>query len=186
MTTRIAVAVLMFAFTAVAQTSPSSGKPAPPVADKTTAAPPKPQQSLSPALFKAFHNYGGWWNNLSEAEKDAFIDGFTTAMSRVNSLTVALCQSKMKEAQPGATNFNEKFYGGMDLCLVGQEFEFKVDKPLKPQLDEFYKEPLNIRIPAEYAMEYVRDEVAGKKTAGQLLDELNDWRKILNGEHGKN
>ena len=175
----------MLAFTAVAQTSPSSDKTAAPIADKA-AAPSKPEQPLSPALFKLFGNYGGWWNNISEAEKDAFIDGFTTAMSRANSLTVGLCQSKMKEVQPGATNFNEKFYGGMDLCLVGQEFAFKVDKPLKPQLDEFYKEPLNFRLPAEFAMAYVRDEVAGKKTAGQLLDELNEWRKILNGEHGKN
>ena len=57
-----------------------------------------------------------------------------------------MCQSKMKEAQPGATSFNEKFYGGMDLCYVGQTFAFKVEKPLKPQLDEFYKEPLNVRI----------------------------------------
>ncbi len=102
-------------------------------------------------------------------------------MSRANSLTVAMCQSKMKEAQPGATSFNEKFYSGMDLCDVGQTFAFKVEKPLKPQLDEFYKEPLNVRIPAQYAMEYVRDEMVGKKTAGQLLDELNDWRKIMNG-----
>jgi hypothetical protein len=123
----------------------------------------------------------GWWNYISEAEKDAFIDGYTTAMSRANSLTVAMCQSKMKEAQPGATSFNEKFYGGMDLCYVGQTFAFKVEKPLKPQLDEFYKEPLNVRIPAQYAMEYVRDEIVGKKTAGQLLDELNDWREIMNG-----
>jgi len=29
-------------------------------------------------------------------------------------------------------------------------------------------------------------EAQGKKTAGQLLDELNGWRKILNGERGKN
>jgi hypothetical protein len=83
-------------------------------------------------------------------------------MSRANALAMALCQSKMKEAQPGATNFNEKFYGGMDLCYVGQEFAFKVEKPLRPRLDEFYKEPLNVHTPAQNAMDYVRDEVAGK------------------------
>ncbi len=175
----------MLAFTAVAQTSPSSDKPTPPVADKV-AAPSKPEQSLSPALFKAFGNYGGWWSSISGAEKDAFIDGYTTAMSRATSLTIGLCQSKTKEAQPGAACFDEKFYGGMDLCFVGNEFAFNVDKPLKPKLDEFYKEPLNFRIPIDFAMMYVRDEMAGKKTAGQLLDELNDWRKALNGEHRKN
>ncbi len=60
-------------------------------------------------------------------------------MSRANSLTVAMCQSKMKEAQPGATSFNEKFYGGMDLCYVGQTFAFKVEKPLKPNWMSFTK-----------------------------------------------
>jgi hypothetical protein len=185
MTPRITIAIVILAFPAVAQTSPPSDKPAPSVAQKV-AAPSKPEQPLNPALFKLFGNYGGWWNNISEGEKDAFIDGYTTAMARANSLTVALCQSKMKEAQPGATNFNEKLYGGMDLCFVGQEFSFKVEKPLKPPLDEFYKEPLNLRIPTQNAMEYVRDEIAGKKTAGQLLDELNEWRRLLNGEHGRN
>ena len=165
MKTRIAVVVLILSFAVVAQTAPSPEKPTPPP---------------DPAMFKLFGNYGGWWNRISEAEKNAFIDGFTTAMERASGLTVAMCKSTMNEAKPGAANFNEKFYGGMDLCMVGQEFAFKVDKPLKPQLDEFYKEPLNAGIPIQNAMSYVRDETAGKKTAGQLLDELNDWRKIVN------
>lgn len=29
-------------------------------------------------------------------------------------------------------------------------------------------------------MDYVRDQLTGRKTEGQLLDELNEWRKILN------
>jgi hypothetical protein len=181
MTTQIAAVVLMLAFTAVAQTNPSSDKPTLPTSEKTAA-----PQPLNPVWYKAFGNYGGWWNNISEAEKDSFIDGYTTAMARANSLTVDMCKATMKEAQPGASNFNEKFYGGMNLCVVGQFFAFKVDKPLKPRLDEFYKEPLNVRIPADFAIGYARDELAGTKTAGQLLDELNDWRKIMNGERGKN
>jgi hypothetical protein len=181
---RITAAVLMLASAAVEQTNPASDKPAPPASAKT-AAPSKPEP-LNPVLYKVFGNYGVWWNNISEAEKDSFIDGYTTAMARANSLAVGMCKATMKEPQPGASNFNEKFYGGMNLCYVGQSFAFKVDKPLKPRLDDFYKEPLNARIPAEFAMEYVRDELAGTKTAGQLLDELNDWRKILNGERGKN
>ena len=58
---------------AVAQTAPS--EMAPPT---EKAAPSKPP--LNPALFKLFGNYGGWWNYISEAEKDAFIDGYTSAM----------------------------------------------------------------------------------------------------------
>jgi hypothetical protein len=177
MTTRIATAVLLLAFTAAAQTSPQPEK-LPPTASGKSAAPP--QQEPSPILFKAFGNYGGWWNRISEVEKDNFLDGYLTAMGRANSVTVAMCKSIAKEAQPGAVNFNEKFYGGLDLCAVGATFAFSPDKPLKPRLDEFYKEPLNTRIPVQYALEHIRDELAGKKTAGQLLDELNDWRKILN------
>jgi hypothetical protein len=182
MSIRVAAAVLILAFTAVAQTSPSSDKPAP--ANEQAAPSSQPALPLDPALFKVFGNYGGWWNRISEAEKDAFINGFMTAMARVNSVAVGVSEATMKEAKPGAANFNEKLYQAMDLRMLGKTFDFKLDKPLKPRLDEFYKDPLNVRIPVQYAMDYVRDEIAGKKTAGQLLDELNEWRKILNG--GKN
>jgi hypothetical protein len=174
MTARIAAAVLILAFTAVAQTAPSTDKPVPPVADKSAAT-----TKLEPGLFKVFGNYGGWWNNISEAEKDAFIDGFMTAMARANSMAVGVSEATVKEAKPGAANFNEKLYEAMGLRMLGQTFDFKLDMPLKPRLDEFYKDPLNVRIPVQFAMDYMRDEMAGKKTAGQLLDELNDWRKIV-------
>ncbi len=175
MTARIPAVVLILAFTAVAQTAPNTDKPVPPIADKTAAA-----TKLEPGWFKAVGNYGGWWNNLTEAEKDAFIDGFTTAMARANSVAVGVSEAIMKEVKPGAANFNEKVYEVMDLRILGQTFDFNLDKPLKPRLDEFYKDPLNVRIPVQLAMDYVRDAMSGKKTAGQLLDELNDWRKIVN------
>jgi hypothetical protein len=63
---------------------------------------------------------------------------------------------------------------------LAQEFDFNVEKSFKSGLDDFYKEPLNTGIPDIMAMAYIRDEFQGKKTAGQLLDELNDWRKIVN------
>ncbi len=175
MTERIAAAVLILAFTAVAQTAPSTDKQVPLVADKAATA-----TKLEPGSFKALGNYGGWWNNITEVEKDAFIDGFTTAMARANSVAVGVSEATMKEVKPGAANFNDKFYEVMDLRIIGQTFNFNLDKPLKPRLDEFYKDPLNVRIPVQLAMDYVRDEMSGKKTAGQLLDELNDWRKIVN------
>ncbi len=60
---------------------------------------------------------------------------------------------------------------------VGQTFAFKVEKPLKPQLDEFYKEPLNVRIPAQYAMEYVRDDIVGKKY-GKTIARCHRGQKV--------
>lgn len=95
-------------------------------------------------------------------------------------MAVGVSEATMKEAKPGAANFNDKLYEAMGLRMLGQTFDFKLDRPLKPKLDEFYKEPLNVRIPVQFAMDYVRDEMSGKKTAGQLLDELNDWRKVVN------
>jgi hypothetical protein len=46
-------------------------------------------------------------------------------------------------------------------------------------MDTFFKDYRNRQLEIVWAIEYVRDEMAGKKTAGQLLDELNDWRKIV-------
>jgi hypothetical protein len=177
MKTQIAVAVLMLAFTAIAQTSSQPGKPAPQPSGKTAA---PAQQEPSPALFKGFGNYGGWWNRISETEKDSFLDGYMTAMRHANSVAVSTGNSFVQEAQPGAADYNQKFYGGMYLVTVGETFAYSADKPLKPKLDEFYKESLNARIPVQLALEHIRDEMSGKKTAGQLVDELNGWRKVVN------
>ena len=68
---------------------------------------------------------------------------------------------------------------GTDFCVQGRE-------ATEAELDEFYKEPLNVRIPAQYAMEYVRDEIVGKKTARQLLDAIAGRRffQCSPGIHG--
>ena len=175
---RTAAAVLVLSLSTVAQTKPASAS-APP---SNGAAASRDAQELAATLDRTLGNDGGWWNEIPMPEKDAFIDGYVTAMARANALTAGLCQSRMKEeAQPGAANFNEKLYGGMDLCLVAEELAFKVEKPLRPMLDEFYKDPLNAFIPVQNAMGYVRDQAAGRRTAGQLLDELNEWRAIVNG-----
>lgn len=171
---RVAAAFFLLVLAAVGQ---DADKPTTSVPEKP---PAKSEPVLKPSLYRLFGNYAGWWNALSDAEKDSFIDGYTIAMERANSLSVGMCKATMKEAQPGHADFNEKFYGGMAMCMLGEDFAFKVEKPLKPLLDDFYREPLNLRIPERFAMDYVRDEATGKKTAGQLLDELNEWRKIVN------
>ena len=86
----------------------------------------------------------------------------------------------MKEAQPGATSFKEKFCGGMDLCYVGQTFAFKVEKPLKPQLDEFYKEPLNVRILHSMRWSMCATRWWARSMARQLLDAIEGRRYFSN------
>jgi hypothetical protein len=129
--------------------------------------------------MKAFGNYGGWWASLSDDAKDSFIDGYRTAMDKAQFTAYGECMEEKKSLQP-ASDFDTKMKEIVILCTLAQEFDFKVDKPMKGGLDDFYKDPLNTRIPAFTAMAYVRDELQGKKTAGQLLDELNGWRKIMN------
>lgn len=163
-------ALLLLAVPAVAQTA------SPPAAKSAQ----QPNALIDPVWFKVMGNFGGWWNALSEEAKGNYIDGYTTAMGRANSVASGMCKTILSEAQPGGAK------EALDLCFIASAFSFKLDKPLKPALDEFYKEPLNMRIPPELAMEHVRDELAGTKTAGQLLDELNDWRKIVNKDAAPN
>jgi hypothetical protein len=70
----------------------------------------------------------------------------------------------------------------MLLFFLSSEFSYdNSNNALRDALNEFYKDPLNTRIKISLAMGHVRDQLEGRKTAGQLLDELNDWRKIVNG-----
>ena len=114
------------------------------------------------------------------------MDGYFLAMDNASSTLHSLSDAQMKEIQPGDKEFNAKLYGVMNLRYTSDKFSFKLDKPLKPALDDFYKEPLNNRIPIQFGMEYMRDKLAGKKTEGQLVDELNEWRKIMNKSAGTN
>src|SRR3974377_2324346 len=97
-------------------------------------------------------------------------------MHQANAATNGFCQQNKGALQPKPV-FDERVKGGMTLCIISEEFDFKVTVPFKPHLDEFYKDPLNARIPAFLAMQYLRDDMTGKKTSGQLLDELNEWRR---------
>ena len=60
---------------------------------------------------------------------------------------------------------------GTDFCVQGRE-------ATEAELDEFYKEPLNVRIPAQYAMEYVRDEIVGKKY-GKTIARCHRGQKVF-------
>lgn len=126
------------------------------------------------------NDYGGWWKALSDEAKDNFVFGYTTAMLKVKRITHSLGMDNAKGSKPGDPEWQAKMYESIDLNALSEDFDYVVDKPLRPALDEFYKEPLNTHIPPDFAMEYVRDELKGKKTAGQLLDELTEWRKIAN------
>jgi len=164
MTTRIA-AIVFWATLAAGQT----GAPT----DKSQ---PDPGQ-MPPPMMRLLGDYAGWWKALSDEAKDSFVDGYTTAMRNAEFTTHKECMDEAKSVQPGP-EFNTKMQESLQLCALSEAFDYKAGKALRLSLDRFYRNPLNARIPADLAMEYVRDELKGGKTAAQLLDELNEWRKI--------
>jgi hypothetical protein len=151
------------------------------------AAQPEKTTSGTNRLAKALASIvpsGLWWNMLSDDEKDSFVVAYIEAMEQARVHTGAFCDESKKTLQPGPA-FDAQMKASMTLCFLTEEFNYKVSVPFKPRLDEFYKEPLNLSLLCVLAMKYVRDEIAGKKTAGQLLDELNDWRKVANRDSSK-
>ncbi len=167
MATRLAVIVLLMTLGAAAQT------------EAPTAPPPPPQPpQVSPAMKKVLGDYAGWWQAISDEAKDSFVDGYTTAMLKAQLLTHNECMKDAKRVQPGPDS-NAKLQESLKLCVVSEAFDYKGGIAFRIGLNRFYDNPLNITIPPEFAMEYVRDELMGNKTTGELLLELNEWRRTM-------
>jgi hypothetical protein len=167
MTTQIAAIVFLVTLAAAAQTAPPTDTPR-----------PNPAQ-LPPVMMKELGDYGGWWKALSDEARDNFVDGYTTAMQKVQFITHNECMKNAKSVQPGP-EFNAKLQESLNLCVLSEAFDYKAGMSLRVGLNKFYNNPLNAHIPPEFAMEYLRDELKRNKTTGELLDELNDWRKTMN------
>ncbi len=119
---------------------------------------------------------------VDRRREDCFIDGYTTAMSRVESVTSGFGKKARDKLTPGPS-FDAQMDNAMLLSLLSSEFNYQgSNDSLRTALDDFYKDPLNARILVSLALGHVRDQLEGRKTAGQLLDELNDWRKIVNSK----
>jgi hypothetical protein len=146
----------------------------------TTAQPPAKAEPNNP--FLRLLGNGVWWLNLSDDRKDTFLDGYVSGMNDANHLMMGMCDQKRNTLQPN--NNNEKFmaemYAALDLCMLGGEFDFNVDiQKLRGGVDEFYADSHNKLIPIRLAMAYVRDKLKGKKTAQELNDELQSWRRAM-------
>ncbi len=134
-------------------------------------------QSADGNILRLLSN-GEWWTGLSADTKVNFVDGYSTAMTRVNHVTHSLCVNNAKNAPTGG-QLNAT--AAMDLCFIAESFDFNLDRRnLVNGIDEFYKDSRNTRIPIDSAIEYVRDKLKGKKSAKELEDELTRWRSIVN------
>ena len=166
MTTRLAAMVLLVTLGGAAQTEPPTATPQ-----------SKPEQ-VPQGMKKVLGDYGGWWEDLSDQARDSFVDGYTTAMQKARFLTHNECMKNAKSVQPGP-EFNAKLQESLKLCAVSEAFDYKAGISLRVGLNRFYNNSLNARIPPEFAMEYVRDEIMRTKTTGELLEELIGWRKAM-------
>lgn len=142
---------------------------------------PKPV-GIAPIAMKLVGDYGGWWNTTPQSDRYTYLGAYLDAMREVHDMAHGMGMERAKEAVPGAATFNCKMEQAVSFSVMAEEFDFEVKVMFVPELNAFYADPLNARIPFGFAIRYVRDEAKGKKTAGQLLDELNSWRQAM----GKN
>ena len=166
MTIRIATLVLLTALAAAGQT-----------AEPTGVLTPKPVQT-PPLMLKLMGDYGGWWKALSDDARDNYVDGYTTAMQKVQFVTHNECMKNARSVMPGP-ELNAKLQESFNLCALSETFDYKSDRALRAGLDRFYKNMLNANIPPEFAMEYLRDDLKRNKTPSQLAEELNEWRRTM-------
>jgi hypothetical protein len=143
---------------------------------------PPPTKAAPNPFLRMFGN-GAWWASLPDDAKDTFVDGYITAMSRVHDMLARLCTEGAKTLKPGA-QFEADMKTALNECVEAEFFDFGVDERLDRQkvrngIDGFYKDSQNTRIPIDFAMEYVKDVLKGRKAPRELEDQLKDWRGSL-------
>jgi len=113
---------------------------------------------------------------MGDSDKEAFIDGFQEAMSQANEQTKRICTVIRQEASKSENNFSIEAMGSVAFVCTSQSDTADFSKVTVKDVDEFYAEPLNQRIPLVYSMAWLRDRARGTKTRGQLIDELDKYR----------
>ena len=146
----------------------------------TTAQPPA---KAAPNPFLRLAGNGVWWASIPDDTKDTFVDGYLTAMARVNHMIAAQCANDMQNLHPGP-QFEAEWKTATALCVNANFFDFSFDDRLNQQkvrsgLDDFYKDAQNIHIPIDFAMMYVKDVLKGKTAPRELEDQLKGWRSTM-------
>lgn len=125
-------------------------------------------------------NFGGWWGLLTDNEKGAFLTGYQSAMQQIYISSYALCQVVKNKVAPSTDShaFDNEVSVAIGVCLAAGDFDGFSSIVVK-DVDGFYAIRLNQAIRIEWALSYLRDKAAKKKTEGQLLDELNSEQKDM-------
>lgn len=139
-----------------------------------------PSQSGAHSILRAGGN-GVWWVSPSADTKSDFVDGYVTAMESVNRTLLALTKNNANELVPTDPQFKARTDALIELGLLADKYDYDVERvKLVAAVNDFYKDPLNTRIPVEFAIQFVRDSLNGKNAPRDLEKQLNEWRATMN------
>lgn len=139
-----------------------------------------PSQSGANSILRAGGN-GAWWVSLSADNKSDFVDGYVTAMESVNTTLLALLKNNVNELVRTDPQFKARTDALLELGVLADKYDYGVERvKLVAAVNDFYKDPLNTRIPVEFAIQFVRDMLNGKNAPRDLEKQLNEWRAVAN------
>jgi len=117
---------------------------------------------------------GFWWLNSSETFKVGFVSGYVEAINRAYQSTKWRCLGESLESK---TKWTEKEAAECVSPVAAYDFTNIRFGQLVDGVDEFYKDFRNKNIHINAALDYVRDQLRGDKSAKQLEEELNQYRR---------
>lgn len=142
---------------------------------------PKRPYPWEAAAARLGGDYGHWWTIMPDDAKKNFVDGYATAMFRVNFMTHSLGMDRANNAKPGSPEFQPAINCAMDLGFLAKEFDFQVDqRKLVNELDAFYGDPRNVRILIDDAFDYVRAKLKGDTSPSALEEKLTRLQQQVN------
>lgn len=152
--------------------------PAPPPTGATKSSEPKTWPYTERVLARASGNVGRWWSLLKDEDKTIFLDGFQEGMRDANQLDHNTCEVIRQQAGNDSQSSFAHLSAVVYVCSREKETSGYEAVTVK-DLDTFYAEVANQFIPVWWATAYLRDRACARQTEGQLLDSLNNVRKIM-------
>ena len=116
---------------------------------------------------------------MGDSDKAAYLEGYQEAMSQANDQAKRICTVIRQEASKSENNFSIEAMSSVVFVCTSQSDSADFNKVTVKDVDEFYAESLNQRIPLAYSMPWLRDRARGSKSRGQLIDELDKYRDLF-------
>jgi hypothetical protein len=123
------------------------------------------------------HN-GFWWNDTARNFRVGYVSGYVQAMVNFADAVTFRCL-----ADKNGGVLPKKYPGdeALDACAkTAARYDFGELRfgQCVDGIDEFYKDFRNKGIHIDVALDYVRDQLKGKKSAKELEEDLNAYRRV--------